>query len=471
MALADKVLQFIKEHSLISGQETIIVAVSGGPDSVCLLHLLTTVREKLGIELHAAYLNHMLRGAEAEAEAAYVREFVHALDTPSTIEAFDVASYSREHHLSLEEAAREVRYRFFSQVAKSWGAKRAAVGHTAADQVETILLHLIRGAGTRGLSGMRPQALYKYRQGELIVIRPLLCLSREETEAYCQEHNLTPQRDSSNLSLSYLRNRVRHELLPLLRDYNPNIDHALLRTAAIASDEAAFFEQQVAEVWSKVGQEGNGGIALDKREFFTLHPALKRYLSREVLQVLLGDMKDIEAKHIEAMKEALSWEAGKKLSLPQGLTLTTEYDRCLISRGNSLCPFPALWDDEYPLNIPGETVIVGWRVISEIMPRQAAEIAADGFDAWVDFEAVGENLVLRTRRRGDRFQPYGMNRAKKLQDFMVDAKIPQFWRDSIPLMCSSEEIYWVVGWRISEKAKVEEKTEQVLHLKAIPPCL
>jgi len=318
---------------------------------------------------------------------------------------------------------------------------------------------------------MRPQAVYKSPQGELIVIRPLLCLTREETEAYCQKYNLTPHRDSSNLSLSHLRNRVRHQLLPLLRSsYNPNIDHVLLRTAAIASGEADFFQQQMAEVWTKVGQERNGGIVLDRREISSLHPALKRYLSREVLQMLLGDVKDIEAKHIEAMKEAFSWEAGKKLCLPQGLILITEYDRCIISRGNSLCPFPALSGDEYPLAIPGETMVAGWRVISEIIPQPAAEIAADGLDAWVDFEVVGEDLVLRTRKRGDRFQPYGMSQTKKLQDFMVDAKIPQSWRDSIPLVCSPEEIYWVVGWRISEKAKVGEKTEQVLHLKAIPPC-
>ncbi len=325
--LLERVFGFIQQHNLVSSGETLLVGVSGGPDSVCLLHLLVRLKDRLGVRLQVAHLNHMLRGAESEADAEYVAKLADFLGVAAIVEQREVKSYQAEHHLSLEEAAREVRYQFFAEVASSVGANRIAVGHTADDQAETVLMHLVRGAGTFGLQGMQPLTEWESLADiRLIVIRPLLRVSRGEVEAYCQQYAISPREDSSNLSPSYLRNRIRYELMPLLQSYNPRIQEALLRTADTVAGEAAFFEQQVSQIWDQVVSEDEGGLVLDAKEVNHLHPALQRYLLREVVKRLLGNLKDIEWKHIEKMRTALSLPVGKKVTLPRGLTFYIEHE-------------------------------------------------------------------------------------------------------------------------------------------------
>ena len=199
--LGQRVLDFIHGNKLVSGQHCLLVAVSGGPDSVCLLHILIELRGELGIRLHIAHLDHQLRGAESEADARYVSDLARRLDIPATIEQRDVKAYQGQQHLSPEEAAREVRYTFLAQVAKSIGADRVAVGHTADDHIETILMHLIRGTGTTGLQGLQPSSPWQSSKSGLTIIRPLLPVSRQETADYCSSHQLMPRIDASNLSL------------------------------------------------------------------------------------------------------------------------------------------------------------------------------------------------------------------------------------------------------------------------------
>ena len=215
--LDQRVLHFIQEHQLVSNQQKLLVAVSGGPDSVCLLHILVKLQEELGIKLHVAHLNHQLRGSESEADAHYVSQLAHQLGIPATIEQRNVKSYQAQQHISLEEAAREVRYNFLGEAARSIGANQVAVGHTTDDHIETILMHLIRGTGTRGLRGLKPSTLWQSTGNSLTIIRPLLPVSRQETADYCHRHKLMPRIDASNLSLSPLRNRIRHQLLPCSR--------------------------------------------------------------------------------------------------------------------------------------------------------------------------------------------------------------------------------------------------------------
>jgi tRNA(Ile)-lysidine synthase len=215
-SLTQQVLDFIREKGLVKSGEKLVVAVSGGPDSVCLLHILADLRSELGVELHVAHLNHRLRGKDSEADAAYVAGLTRRLGLPATVASSDVEAYQKKKHISLEEAAREVRYDFLAEVARKMGAARVAVGHTADDHIETVLMHLLRGSGTGGLRGMRPLTAY----GDLIIIRPLLALSGRDTIAYCRQHRLRPRRDASNFSPEPLRNRIRHNLLPELRKYN-----------------------------------------------------------------------------------------------------------------------------------------------------------------------------------------------------------------------------------------------------------
>jgi tRNA(Ile)-lysidine synthase len=505
--IESRVIDFIEQYSLVSPEETVVVGVSGGADSVCLLHVLAKWRKGLGIDLHIAHLNHQLRGVESEADAKYVSDLAGSLGIPVTIDRQDVADYRLGRNLSVEEAARELRYAFFTRVAEEVGANRIAIGHTRDDQVETILMHILRGTGIKGLCGLAPCSPMTYesqgttfpaeplsvatgQRSNLLVIRPLLDISREETTSYCQEHQLDPRIDSSNVSLSFFRNRIRLQLLPLLRQYNPSVDQALLRLADIAKEGNAFIEQQASGLWDGVTRQENNAIYLDRKQIASLPIALQRQLLRTTVTRLTGDTRDIEASHIEAARSLLDKPVGKRISLPHGIICQGGYDEIVIASPPSVisseawqsqlpsCPFPSL-SGEFPLKVPGKTVFPGWKVIASIireredsLPLRDTLITSEGtyrsnLVADFDLHKTGTELFVRQRRPGNRFQPLGMNIPKKLQEFMVDAKIPRSWRGHIPIVCSLQQIIWVVGWRIDDRVKVNEASKEILRLEFI----
>ena len=462
-----RVKRFIQEHRLVQPDKPLVVAVSGGADSVCLLHVLLQLGGDLGFSLRAAHLNHKLRGEEADADAHYVAALAQRLEIPATLAEREVRRYQEGKHLSLEEAAREVRYSFLAEVAAATGAGRVAVGHTADDQVETILMHLVRGSGLAGLRGMAPLSRWRSHTGqaELTVVRPLLEVTRAEAAAYCAAHDLAPRADSSNESLAYLRNRFRSELIPLLRRYNPRVSQALLRTAAAAADDLAYFDEEVSRRWGNAVTEQPYGLVLHTGEVRALPPALRRHLLRAALERQLGDLTDVESSHIEAMTRALAGPAGKRLSLPGGLVFYVDYGACILGRGEGVpCPLPAL-EGEHRLNVPGETLLPGWRVSARILDPPPPRGEPSPWRACLDFDQAGPNLVVRGRRPGDRFQPLGLEASKKLQDFMVDVKIPRPWRSRVPLVCSPQGILWVVGWRVGHLARLTSDTKRALLLE------
>jgi len=504
--LESKVLDFIQRYSLISPEEIAVVGVSGGADSVCLLYVLAECQKELRIKLHVAHLNHQLRGVESEADAEYVSNLAGSLGIPITIDRQDVAAYRTERNCSIEEAARELRYAFFARVAREVGACRIATGHTRDDQVETILMHILRGTGITGLCGLASCSPVAYdsqgtsmraKQSNLLVIRPLLNITREETTSYCQEHQLNPRIDSSNLSPSFFRNRLRLHLLPMLRQYNPNVDQALLRLADIAKEDSALIEQQASELWDEVARQENNAIYLDRKRIAGLPIALQRQLLRAAVTKLAGDARDIEATHIEAARSLLNKPASKRISLPHGLICHGDYNEIAITRLPPViaspfsviasaarqsqlppCPFSAL-SGEFPLKVPGETTFPGWKVIASIVRERAASLPSRGalgtserigqgnLVADFDLHKTGTELFVRQRRPGDRFQPLGMSMSKKLYEFMVDAKIPRSWRNHIPIVCSPQQIIWVVGWRIDDRVKVTEASKEILRLEFI----
>ena len=460
-----RILSFIRAHDLVRADKPLVAGVSGGPDSVCLLHVLAGIKRSLGVKLHVAHLNHLLRGAESDADADYVARLASGLGIPATIERRDVKAYRKERRLTLEEAAREVRYAFFAEVARSIDGDTVAVGHTADDQVETILLHLIRGTGLTGLRGMQPLGTWRSPDGtELRLARPLLEIEREETESYCTAEGLYPRSDSSNRLPDQLRNRVRTQLIPLLQKYNPDIKEVLLRTARAADADLGYIDEEVSKLWGTVATERPEGIAIDRAGFSCLPIALKRHLIRSALRQVLGELQDIESVHIESLLEAMSRPAGKKISLPRNLSFYGDYDHGLIAvNGAVASPFPVL-EGEYRLDVPGVTEFSGWRVRSSIID-QHEEGNESELRACFDFDAVGDRLTVRGRRCGEKFQPLGMESTKKLQDFMVDARIPRHWRDRVPLVCSTRHIIWVVGSRIDHRARVRPTTRHVLRLE------
>jgi len=469
MDILSQVRQTIAKYEIFDPGDRVVVGVSGGPDSLCLLHLLHGLREELGITLHVAHLHHALRGEEADEDARFVERVATSWGLPSTVEKRDVPAYAEREKLAIEQAARQVRYTFLAEVAKRVGASSVAVGHNADDQVETVIMHWLRGAGTAGLRGMRPLQRWPLPGIDLRLARPLLEIPREEIEAYCQEHRLRPRFDRSNLDTTYYRNRIRHELLPLLEEYNPNIREVIRRAALIIADDHHYLASQGQRAWEKVVSEMEGALVFDLKAWGQLHPSLQRQLLRRAIRNLRSDLRNIDWVHIEEARRALGEKpAGTEVTLPRGLSLFRSYDTFVIG---DMIPLPAmpLIEEEMKIAVPGRTPLPDWHLITEVLAGEQRKVEAlDNQDPWqgyLDLDQVGQDLILRGRKPGDRFQPLGMGgRSKPLREFMIDAKIPYHIRDMLPLVVSPQNIVWVAGYRIDERARVTERTERVLKI-------
>jgi len=479
-----KIHQAIDRHGLLAEGETVVVGVSGGPDSLCLLHVLNRLRQGYGIELHVAHLDHRIRGAESKEDAAFVAKLAKEWGLPATIETRDVPQLARESKLAIEEAARQARYSFLAQVALAVGAKRIAVGHNADDQAETIVMHWLRGAGLAGLRGMLPQtdlggmrlevAWPDRPPLELQVIRPLLETPRAEIEAYCLEHGLKPCFDRSNLDTTYYRNRLRHELLPYLEGYNPNIREVLRRSAQVIGGDYDFLQAKLKRVWpAVVSSESRKAITFDLERWRALPTSQQRSTLREAVRRLRRSLRNINWIHIENALSALKDKpAGTRVTLPQGLMLTIGYHDFTVADEGYLpkADWPLLFVESLPLAVPGGTHLPdsNWCVEAALIER--GEFNEDLLDhphpwqAFLDYDKAGE-LVLRQRRSGDRFQPLGLGgHEKSLHTFMIDVKIPRSLRGFVPIVASHRRIVWVAGWRVDERVKITESTKRVLHL-------
>jgi tRNA(Ile)-lysidine synthase len=463
------------EQSRLSGK-LLVLAVSGGPDSLALLYALHHLRDELGLCLHGAHLNHGLRGEASRADAEFAAETFASLGLPFTLEEAKVSSYRQQHHLSLEEAAREVRYAFLTRVAGEQRADAVALGHTADDQAETILMHIIRGSGLAGLRGMETMSRRTLDGSEITLVRPLLGVSRQETLEYCRALTLTPRMDESNLSPELRRNRVRLELLPLLERYNPAIREALVRLSRSAARDMAYVEDRVLEVWPQIVREGEDSVHIDISAFLKLAPALQAHLLRRAVLAVKGGLEELEQNHIDDMMRLMTGPAGRSLDLPGEVRFRVGYGEAAVAPATlDTCPLPSL-EGQHGLVVPGETAVGGWRISAALIedstePRTLVRGKSSHTLSYVerlDFASLGGELWVRPRIPGDRFQPLGMTETKKLQDFMVDSKIPRNWRDRVPLVVSPRGIAWVAGWRIAEWTRVSKDTEQVLELQFEP---
>jgi tRNA(Ile)-lysidine synthase len=457
--------------------DTVVVGVSGGPDSLCLLHVLKELQPESGIGLHVAHLEHGIRGAESRADAAYVEELARAWGLPVTVEHGNVPAYAREHTLAIEEAARRVRYLFLGRVAREVGTGCVAVGHNADDQVETILMHLMRGSGLGGLRGMLPvQTLGAegwWSGPTLRLVRPLLDVPREQIEAHCDQHRLEPRFDRSNLDLTYHRNRIRHELIPRLESFNPRFREVLCRSARSITDDYDYLHSEGQVAWENLASQSEGAVTFPLEPWLELHPSLQRHLLREAIRRLRKSLRDITWTHVEQARTGLEEkDAGTRITLPQGLFLFKGYDTVVIGEEIPAPDLPLVPEDPLHLEVPGTTQIPGgdWRVQADVLARQRmpeeALRNADPWQAYLDLERTGDRLALRARRTGDRFQPLGMDgKSKSLNAFLIDAKVAQDVRDRLPLVVSTNYIVWVAGQRIDERAKITDHTREVLHLR------
>jgi tRNA(Ile)-lysidine synthase len=467
-ALVARVRRFARDHELIAPGDRVLVAVSGGPDSTCLLLILAALRRSLRFELHVAYFDHGLRGVSAGArEERFVRALAGQLDAKFHAGRGDVRAHARARRRSIEDAARELRYRFLARTARRHGCAAVVTGHTRDDQAETVLLHLLRGAGLRGLAGIAPSSAWPFPARDApALVRPLLVLSRRETEACCKAAGVVPLRDPSNRSPAFLRNRVRRDLLPQLRRYNPRVDEALARLAGAAADDIGLLESLAADALGAQPAR-DGVVRLSRARLAALPPALQRHAVRLAVARALGDGRDLSERHVGALLRAARGPTGASLDLTRGLRAAVTRDALVLSTTRR--PLRALPAKPAPLPVPGRTDFGGWSVEAKLLARWPSRLVpGDNSYVYLDATACGPRLAVRRRRPGDRFHPLGLARPKKLQDYFVDAHVPREERDAIPLVANDRGIVWIAGQRPAEWAKVKPVTKRVVRLSAVP---
>ncbi len=492
----NQVRRTIETHGLLTPGDGVVVGVSGGPDSVCLLHVLLRLRQEgYRLQVHVAHLHHGARGADADADAEFVAALAVEWGLPVTVEKQDVPALARAHKLAFEETARRARYSFLARVAQTTGARAIAVGHNADDQAETVLMHFLRGAGPTGLRGMLPRTpITDYRMSadfdepimcsscSISLIRPLLEIPRAEIERYCADEGLAPRFDRSNLDTTYFRNRLRHELLPLLESYNPNVRARLCHTAAVVAADYELLAQLREQTWPKVVRaEQETAIAFDLVVWRALPVAMQRATIREATYRLRRNLRDVSFVHVEhARQVGLEGKTGAQATLPMGLRLSVGYDTLTLCDEADTCPHlalanePLLWSaDPLPVRVPGLTHLLDsvWSLHAQVLERwDAAQIAAnpDPWTAYFDADKFDAPLTLRPRRPGDRFCPQGMDgHSVKVSAFMINVKIPRVWRDHVPLLLAGDDIAWVCGRRTAEKVAVGPETRRVMRMKFI----
>ncbi len=437
----------------LAHDDLLVVAVSGGPDSLAMLHALARTRRATSLRLHAAHLDHGLRGEESREDAAFVSKACRGLGIDLTSDAVDTGAYRSAHRLSLEDAARRLRYGFLARVAAAQGARAVALGHTLDDQAETVLMNIVRGAGLTGLRGMSESTTRNIDGADVLLFRPFLGgVSRSDTEGYCEALGLQPRHDSSNSSPLMLRNRVRHEVMPSLARINPQIRDAVLRLSAGARRDLDHVERTVDAAWAEVVEEQGASTSIDRAAFAGLDDAVGAHLLRRVVGLAADGLSDLELGHVDEMLDLLKGPAGRSLDLPGGLVFSVGYRTAQVGpTGLDTCPLPPL-ESETELAVPGETAVGGWRVVAEV-GGAPGDAQAGAMSAAICSSAARGGLRVRGRRPGDRFQPLGMAGTKKLQDFMVDSRIDRSWRDRVPLVVGEGGIAWVVGWRLAEWAR------------------
>ena len=441
-----------------------MVAASGGPDSTALLRCLHNLRDEHSLTLHVAHLNHDFRGAEADHDAAFVQRLADGLGLPCSIDKQDPIAYQRERGVSsFEQAAREMRYAFLAFVAASVGADAIALGHTADDQAETVLLHLLRGSGLHGLRGMAEVAEWPWLEPGPLLFRPLLGAAKADTAAYCRALGQPYREDSGNYMWRFTRNKVRHDLLPrLARDYNPRVREALVRLSRTAAEDVDYIEGELSRHWPEVAYERGGSVGFSIPALSALHPALQRHALRRAYSAIAGDARSLGESHLDAMLSLLRNErGGRAIDLPRGVRARRQAGVIELT-GQVEQPFLPELAGEHTIRLPHalgealETTIGGWRVTLQVEEPGQAEPDANRrppqFTARLDLDVLGDTATVRTRRPGDRFQPQGMTGTKKLQDFFTDAKIPREHRDRIPLLVCDRGIGWVAGHRAAEWA-------------------
>ncbi|HEX9079915.1 MAG TPA: tRNA lysidine(34) synthetase TilS [Desulfuromonadaceae bacterium] len=450
--LARRVARAVRQHKLFHPGDTVIVGVSGGADSTALLELLGDL-PGFAPRLVAAHLNHCLRGRHSDEDEEFCRSLAVRHAIPFESRRTDVAELAGRQGLNLEDAGRRARIDFFEEVRETWGAPVVALGHHADDQAETVLMRLLRGAGADGLAGMA----YRNARG---YIRPLLEISRAEIEGFLTERGICWREDASNRDLSFLRNRIRHELLPLLAHYNPAVSGRLTVTASLLADEDDLLERLAEETFARVCTGDGDGWACDVASLAEHHPAMRRRLFRLMLERLAGNLDRITRRHIAALESLLdSSRPNAALNLPQGLAAVREYGVLRMRR----LPPPATSPPPLCIPGPGTYPLPGGGSLSVTIEPVPSDYAAfPPHTACFDPAKAPFPWQVRRFRHGDRIVPHGMKGSKKVKDLFIDARVPLPRRRRTPLVFSGGTLIWVCGVRSSDLTRIDDSSARMV---------
>jgi tRNA(Ile)-lysidine synthase len=457
--LINDVRKTIDKYNMLDFGDKVIVGVSGGPDSLCLLHVLKELSGEYGCKLYAAHLNHQFRGEAADRDAAFVDEICAKWGIPAFIEVFDVPAYIKETGLSPEEAGREIRYRLFDRVCERVGGNKIAVAQNQNDHVETILMRFMRGSGIDGLKGIEAV------RGN--IIRPLLEIERRRIEEYCAENNLTPRVDKTNLEPIYHRNKVRLQLIPYIeKNFNPNIMKALSRFSGLIKDENDFMETEAEEKLEGIAEFFEDRVVIDIPRLMAVHTALQRRIVRQCVERLSNTLNGFEFKHFEGVLALLQKATGAAMVLPHKLKVFRSYDKLVLAKhivkADKKCYYKLKYDYNNSIETDKGCITVEKRKVKEI-----GELRGQKDIIYIDSSKVKNELVIRCRQAGDMFAPIGMKGTKKLKDYLIDEKVPREERDELELIADGNEIVWIVGGRLSEKYKITDKTSEAISIKYI----
>lgn len=452
----NKVRETITNCAMIDPGDLLIVAVSGGADSVCLLDILHELRDEFRIKLMVAHYDHGLRQAEDEPETQFVDHLAASMALP--FETEKGALLKAGSTASMEEKAREARYRFLERLKTRFNAQKIATGHSLNDQAETVLMRFLRGSGPSGLAGIPPLR-------DDVIIRPLIEVKREEVESYLEARGLTYVTDSSNFEIRYLRNKIRLELLPLLLDYQPRLVEHLGQLSTILRDENDYLERE-ARNWVKKEAEltAEEEILVPVSSFIKLPQPVRNRVTRSLLMKIRKNLRRIDQGHIKSVyRLALNKNPQGMINLPDGLTVKKTYDRLAFTIGAK----PKSRDFSYSLEGPGTLFLERIsRSISlvEIKGGVDFKLGDSTRTAYLDADKLLYPLIVRNFRPGDRFIPLGMEGHKKIKDFFIDLKIPSGTRSLIPILMSQGTPVWVCGYRIDERFKVTPETKKILEV-------
>ena len=444
----------IERYSLVARGDRVVVAVSGGSDSMALLYVLAALREDLGFELVVAHLDHGLRASSAD-DARFVADAAGGLGIAVVCERQDVATVAAARRRGIEEAARDARREFFHRVADEQGAARIALGHTADDQAETVLFRLARGTGWNGLCGMEPAG------GR--IIRPLLTVRRDDARGFLVERGLAWREDATNADLRFARNRLRESVLPELEAVNPEAVKAIARAAELARDAREVEHFAIAQVWPDVClDESREAVAISRPALAALPRAVQSIVLREAMRRARGDLNGIARSHVAAAQRLTARERGE-LHLPRLRIAVTPSSVQFAAKGAET----ARGEWSVPLAL-GRTRLGELDVVVDLALglRGEVDVARGPWAEVADADCVRFPLVARGRRAGDVFAPLGMERDVRLKSFLINARVPRERRDRLVLVCDQEKIVWVAGVRLSHRARLRDATRRVLVLRA-----